>query len=254
MAILRGFEMSNTLRNLSSIDVKSHDFDWIDVFASDHPRGRNLIEGRTHDPFRVEQLIFGDAEAWVASPNSDIQFRVDTSSQAPAVSAPFWRAPNQAQNRPNLPKALRRISELRHIAESEGLRFSEESGQDLKRFLLVADFAAPSLFLLENGNLRAVWSEGSTQIGIQFLGENRGQFILLDGEGIEPHQIMGTHNLATIQKLIEGSGIDEVWRARTQRNGRYHFLVSNPGRRHTLCETDGHGRKRGKWFSLQQKA
>ncbi|MFZ1747310.1 MAG: hypothetical protein WBO24_04715 [Nitrospirales bacterium] len=73
-----------------------------------------------------------------------------------------------------------RISTLKRIGEEESIPTSEESGKLLIEFLNRRTIDnKPSIFLLENGNFRALWrNEKGEQIGLQFLSDGNIQFVI----------------------------------------------------------------------------
>ncbi len=73
-----------------------------------------------------------------------------------------------------------RIAELSSDATLDGISLNNSSQRDFWTFLSAQDFFSKGkLFLLDNGNLRAVWkSETGDQIGLQFLGNEAIQYVL----------------------------------------------------------------------------
>jgi len=73
-----------------------------------------------------------------------------------------------------------RISTLKRIGEEESISPSEKSGELLIEFLNRRTIDnKPSIFLLENGNFRALWkNEKGEQIGLQFLSDGNIQFVI----------------------------------------------------------------------------
>jgi len=73
-----------------------------------------------------------------------------------------------------------RLRELRIDAESSGEPFSDASLDDLWVFLdSFPNATRPAIFLLDNGNLRALWkNEAKEQVGLQFLGNGEVQFVI----------------------------------------------------------------------------
>ena len=73
-----------------------------------------------------------------------------------------------------------RIAELISDAALDGISLNDSSQRDFWAFLSAQDFFSKGkLFLLDNGNLRAVWkSETGDQIGLQFLGNEAIQYVL----------------------------------------------------------------------------
>ena len=75
-----------------------------------------------------------------------------------------------------------RIELLKEIGEEEEIAYNANSEQDLWRFLKRLSFIkSPKLFLLDNGNLRAVWKgDGGKHIGLQFPGGEQIQFVITE--------------------------------------------------------------------------
>jgi len=73
-----------------------------------------------------------------------------------------------------------RLQFLKIEAEIDRVPFSEASLADFQAFIRETGFRArPSLFLNDNGNLRALWkNDRREQIGLQFLGEGNIQFVI----------------------------------------------------------------------------
>lgn len=73
-----------------------------------------------------------------------------------------------------------RIVELINDAALDGISLNKASEGDFWTFLMAQNFFWKSkLFLLDNGNLRAVWkSELGDQIGLQFLGNGAIQYVI----------------------------------------------------------------------------
>lgn len=63
-----------------------------------------------------------------------------------------------------------RIAELELLAEEDGIEVSEESKENLMKFLEGnSSFAKrPYISLLDNGNFRALWVKNDEQVGLQF--------------------------------------------------------------------------------------
>jgi hypothetical protein len=73
-----------------------------------------------------------------------------------------------------------RLLELRHDAELAGEPFSAASLDAFWAFLDSHPNAIrPAIFLLDNGNLRALWkNDAREQVGLQFLGNGDVQFVI----------------------------------------------------------------------------
>ena len=73
-----------------------------------------------------------------------------------------------------------RLRELRIDAQVDGEAFSENSVNDLRQFIQsIGITKRPGMFLLDNGNIRALWrGADGQQVGLQFLGGGRVQFVI----------------------------------------------------------------------------
>jgi len=74
----------------------------------------------------------------------------------------------------------KRVQFLRIEAEIDRVPFSDASFSDFQAFMReTRPRVRPSLFLNDNGNLRALWKNDTReQIGLQFLGEGNIQFVI----------------------------------------------------------------------------
>jgi hypothetical protein len=95
-------------------------------------------------------------------------------------------------------KVLPRLNHLRMCSLEDEEAFSDESERSLLEFLDGYGVAVrPLLALLDNGNLRAVWKDDfGQQIGVQFLGGKKVQFVLFVKRDAEmPYaQLFGRNN------------------------------------------------------------
>ena len=107
-----------------------------------------------------------------------------------------------------------RIELLKEIGEEEEIAYNANSEQDLWRFLKRLSFIkSPKLFLLDNGNLRAVWKgDGGKHIGLQFLGGEQIQFVIFSrrGEHNNMARIRGRDDFAGIARQLDASAIGDV--------------------------------------------
>jgi hypothetical protein len=73
-----------------------------------------------------------------------------------------------------------RLRELRIDAHVDEEAFSEESVRDLRQFVKsIGITKRPGIFLLDNGNVRALWRDADgQQVGLQFLGDEKAQFVI----------------------------------------------------------------------------
>ena len=107
-----------------------------------------------------------------------------------------------------------RIELLKKIGEEEEIAYNPNSEQDLWRFLKRLSFIkTPTLFLLDNGNLRAVWKgDGGKHIGLQFLGSEQIQFVIFSRrrEHNNMARIRGRDDFAGITRQLDASAIGDV--------------------------------------------
>ena len=107
----------------------------------------------------------------------------------------------------------RRFSELLQCAIEEEIQIKWRSEREMRAFLGAAGaLALPGLFLLDDGTFRLIWqNEQGEQIGLQFLGNGRAQYVIFvrmrGGSGI--NSAVGQHDVAALPLLIEGYG---AWR------------------------------------------
>jgi hypothetical protein len=103
-----------------------------------------------------------------------------------------------------------RLRELHVDALRNAEPFSESSLADLRSFLAsISLIERPAIFLLDDGNLRAVWRNAAKeQIGMQFLGNGVVQFVMFVKRQHPPimSRDAGTDALANMRARIEGNG------------------------------------------------
>ena len=99
-----------------------------------------------------------------------------------------------------------RIETLRNEATIDKIPFNEASESDFWKFLRSASCVRKgSLFLMDNGNLRAVWSDDEGNLmGIQFFGDSAAQYVVFkrraDGEVWRDAR---RDSLNSIERMIE---------------------------------------------------
>ena len=73
-----------------------------------------------------------------------------------------------------------RIEFLREEAAEEGITFNENSRRDFWTFIELVPFVRRGrLFLMDNGDLRAVWDDNEDNlVGIQFLGNSSARYVI----------------------------------------------------------------------------
>ena len=109
-----------------------------------------------------------------------------------------------------------RLNNLRDIALEEGIEISIHSEIDLWSLLDTLEFKKrPYLFLLDNGNLRALWkNDEGEQIGIQFFGQDLIQYVLFSLR--MPGRIMArTSGRDTLPNIRRQIGAFDLWRLMT---------------------------------------
>lgn len=99
-----------------------------------------------------------------------------------------------------------RLGELRVDAEANGQALSELSLADLRAFLGSRPLASwPAIFLLDNGNLRALWkNDAKEQVRLQFLGNREFQFVIFAQHRCDSAMACeaGTRSLSAIRALV----------------------------------------------------
>ena len=111
-------------------------------------------------------------------------------------------------------KLIRRIRYLKTEAIKSDERFSASSENALKEAMKVLPYSKPpSVFLLENGNLRTVWRcSDKQQIALQFRGNDDIQFVFFfkreDSDEIK--FAYGRDSVAGIIKQIEGFNLSHL--------------------------------------------
>lgn len=108
----------------------------------------------------------------------------------------------------------RRVSFLKAEARSEGDPFNSVSEQYFWQLMDARPFLKkPRIFLLENGDLRAVWKgEGGKHIGLQFLGDGDVQYVIFatrPGERV-PSRVYGTDTFRGILRQIAALEIEDL--------------------------------------------
>ena len=100
-----------------------------------------------------------------------------------------------------------RINVLKEQAEAEGYSLNEASGTAFWNFLKKHPFMRRGrLVLLENGNLRAVWSGGNdAHIGLQFLNERLIQYVIFARRGPDApvSRVAGRDTMEGIMRQID---------------------------------------------------
>ena len=107
-----------------------------------------------------------------------------------------------------------RLRELHIDALRNVEPFSDSSLADLRSFLESHPFGErPAIFLLDDGNLRAVWRNADKeQVGLQFLGGGIVQFVMFVRRRQPPmmSRSAGTDTLTAIRRLIKNNDCDHL--------------------------------------------
>ena len=107
-----------------------------------------------------------------------------------------------------------RLRELHVDALRNADPFSESSLADLRSFLSLTPLTErPSIFLLDDGNLRAVWRNAAKeQVGLQFLGNGVVQFVIFVQRRNPPimSRTAGIDGLANIWTRITDSACNRL--------------------------------------------
>jgi len=105
---------------------------------------------------------------------------------------------------PDLSLLKERIDQLRELATDDDVSFDEASASEAIGWLRTAKPPIlPSVFLVNNGNIRLLWRSEERQLGIQFLGNGAGQFVFL-GQDDQADRVFGTRKVSELLKLLRG--------------------------------------------------
>lgn len=105
-----------------------------------------------------------------------------------------------------------RVDRLSQSAKEEGFHLSEKSLADARDALQkLPDLLKPSIFLVNNGNLRFVWfGDKGEQVGWQFLEAGRIQFVLLDGMEESENRTIGESDLSGAMRHVRAAGLKKI--------------------------------------------
>ncbi len=97
-----------------------------------------------------------------------------------------------------------RIIELEKYANDDGISVSTNSKNEFWQFIYNSDFKfkKDALFLTDNCNLRAVWSDSNNHLGLEFLGNSTIHFVIFtDGYSTVKSGVDSQNNIVGIIKL-----------------------------------------------------
>ena len=105
-----------------------------------------------------------------------------------------------------------RVKDLRREGELEGITLNAASEDDLYFFIKTAPSTRrAALVLLENGNLRAVWSGGDgSHVGVQFRGDQSASFVIFASRPSKSgvSRVAGNDTLDGVKRHIRTFGLD----------------------------------------------
>lgn len=107
-----------------------------------------------------------------------------------------------------------RLNLLRYYACQDGIVVNEDSETGFWAFISsVPSFFAGDLVLLDNGNLRVVWSgkESESHLGLQFLGNDMVQYVIFKQRPFSRmvSRVAGRDSFKGIKKQIRTFGLEE---------------------------------------------
>jgi len=189
---------SNTVNVLSG-DDEYEETSSIKPYILDRPQyywglGKGL-------PSRIkgESLRNSGISAWSAI---DYEVVIESTAEDEALNAQLERE--------RLENSIRlRIQNLERLAYEEGITPSEKSGTLLVEFFKkrMIDIK-PSIFLLENGNYRAVWNnEENEQLGLQFFSDGNIQFVIFAkrNDSSELARSYGIDTPEALERIVEAN-------------------------------------------------
>ena len=104
-----------------------------------------------------------------------------------------------------------RIATIREAAAEDKITLRQSSLDAAIEFLDNENVhLRPSVFLLDNGNIRLFWRNSNCQIGLQFLDEDKIQYVIIDNNESE-HLGVGPHK--SIVGIIAGLDLIEMLRS-----------------------------------------
>jgi hypothetical protein len=111
-----------------------------------------------------------------------------------------------------LAKFKTRLNALREFAAEDDITVSEASVEQAFGFTAkLRDVAQPDTFLLDNGNVRLLWLNAEKeQVGLQFLGDGRVQYVCFRKAGKRLETTMGDRDCTTLMPFISGLGLMHV--------------------------------------------
>lgn len=97
----------------------------------------------------------------------------------------------------------KRIDELRNIAAEETSIFDEDSAAAALMFIgRLQAVRQPGAFLVD-GNIRLVWDKpDGQQVGLQFRGSDKIQFIMFEKDGDDLGSLMGVKSINSVRHMI----------------------------------------------------
>lgn len=108
--------------------------------------------------------------------------------------------------------AKRKVASLERVATQDGEPFASQSGAVFLSFLRRNSVTKlPAIFCSSNGNIRSIWQDTTgAQIAIQFLPDDRGQFVIFRHGVRDGRQILGVEDLQTISFTLRFLKLDRL--------------------------------------------
>ena len=101
-----------------------------------------------------------------------------------------------------------RLDDLREAARDEGYDINENSVTDFGNFLKATPFLMrrPLLALVDDGDIRASWRVGDRRLAVQFLGDGRVEYVLLDKQPVvDRGSIEGFWRLRDLESVLKAT-------------------------------------------------
>ena len=175
----------------------------------------NFTKGGKWLHHKVDRITHSDDHASIKIREFDwetaVKAYVPSKTKSGLVRDPVTRNPRR--HNPHFEAIERRVSELRAEALENDDVFDEGSAKALLSYCnSLSTDVKPSVFLLANGNLRAVWqSKNKDQIGIQIINDRQFQFVILRDRDGRTLKTLGVEEPNTIEQIVGLLGLRGLW-------------------------------------------
>lgn len=111
-----------------------------------------------------------------------------------------------------LKKLTSELTRIATLSIEENITINPSSKNHLQKFFqnLERPLELPALFLLDNGDTRALWRKEKNQIGLQFLEDGLIQYVLIREEGEKLHSSYGRVSSESILPLIKSMHLESL--------------------------------------------